>query len=267
MGLQEAKKWNEDLYKVLGFNIRTIEELTAITPSVLSKQFRRLSLEHHPDKKTSQQDQKPLGKWYDLQRAHEILQKYKSEYDNWYKDHFLRIDRDLVRKLEERESQSVKRTNNKSLTPYVNYGEHLRKVLHFKNAINDWKEPSIQSNKPSCIYPETCLLRVCLQKKPEFAKEEILNKWFQEIGLNLKFRYCSSRNSERESELVVYAQAAGVQATIDIIQRATDGIHPQIIEISSATEFEYFHFSKKVDLDPDIAEILLNSREHPIRMD
>ncbi|KAG0675981.1 U2-type spliceosomal complex subunit cwc23 [Kluyveromyces marxianus] len=269
MDLAEVKSKKLDLYRTLGFDINDKDALEATDLSEVTKQFRKLSLIYHPDKSNLKDSEDVRNRWDLLQTAYQILIKHKSEYDAWFSQSFLRGNKELLAKLEFAENSQKENdgTSYTQIEPIQQYGQTLRKLLHFKITSIDWRDPQFSEvHDSSHKFAETCLFRIKLVKRSEFSSEDELNKWFKSIDLPLDLEYYSDNNDQRENDLVIYASARDVPTTLNIIKTLKDekSYHPDILEIKPAVDFEHFSFSEKEELNPGLQSVIFNSPDKPI---
>ncbi|CDO92769.1 unnamed protein product [Kluyveromyces dobzhanskii CBS 2104] len=270
MSLLYAKEKKLDLYRNLGINIDDSSSLNTVTPSLINKQFRRLSLSLHPDKSNEPDSEVKQIQWDHLQLSQNILLNHKKEYDNWYQRAFLRGNKELLYKL-----QAVKKGNKANPVSYheleaiKEHGQSLRKLLHFKMHVSNWQDPTfeIETNESNKNY-ETCLFRVTLVKREQYMVENELNKWFLKIDIPVTVKYYSENNRQRDDDLVVYVSARNVQTVINILRSLlSEGqLHPDILEFDSAVNYKYFAFKHNVELDSGLSSLLYNSANNPITM-
>ena len=270
MDLAHVKDNHVDLYRILHIHVNDNEHLNSVTPTLINKQFRKLSLTLHPDKSNESDLNITRDRWDNLQSAYRILSEHKKEYDIWYQRTFLHSNRELLEKLEISEkAKKEKLISYDEIEKIQRYGQTLRKLVHFEIPISDWRNPSFTENTDDLNkLTETCLFRIKLVKRKEYNNEQKLNEWFRKIDIPITVQYYSENNDQREDDLVVYASARNLQTTIEIF-RTTENekeLHPDILEFTPAVEFEHFSFKEKVELDPSLSSIIYNSSDNAIIM-
>lgn len=270
-----------NLYDELG--IRIDDSPQQVPLGVIKKQYRKLALLYHPDKQPDSLN--AIHKFHMLSLAANILtdESSRATYDLWLGRRLGDLGRndqqrnELIDKLEKRESMAQKKDKRDfthDLAHIQDYGATLRKMKHFKIPYGDWKtlELNQTSQKPSASSQklrDCSTLRVEIQnsnRDDDLANKGVLMALLQrlfQVKVLHDLRY-SSRNTYTNGEsIVAYAVFGTPTESKRVFERwtADPGLScwGPILEVSPWIPVEYYKsFTKKVELDPEITELINN---------
>ncbi|QLQ78762.1 hypothetical protein HG537_0B01110 [Torulaspora globosa] len=271
-----------NLYDELGIPVTETPEL--IPTSLIKKQYRKLALLYHPDKRPD--DPNAIHKFHMLSLATHVLtdETLRATYDEWLQRTLLdrtKIDEqrnELITKLSKLESK-VRRDETaeqaKDLTKIQEYGTILRKMKHFKIPYGDWKTlnptslPTEHKTDKHRFY-DSCTLRIELKNDLLNAKlsdktvlNPILCDLFQVNRLYDLF-YSSRNDYDHDTAIVAYAvfetttDSKQVYETWKSSYKSPQWEH--ILDVSPRIPVSYYkNYNKKVELSPHIAGLVDNS--------
>ncbi|QLL31249.1 hypothetical protein HG536_0B01100 [Torulaspora globosa] len=272
-----------NLYDELEIPVTEGPEL--VPSSLIKKQYRKLALLYHPDKRPD--DPGAIHKFHMLSLATHVLtdEALRATYDEWLQRTLLdgsKVDEqrnELITKLSKLESKARKDETAgqaRDLTKIQEYGAMLRKMKHFRIPYGDWRtlNPAAlaaEHRTDKHRFYDSSTLRIELRNDLLDAKLSeksvlcrILSDLFQVKRLYDLF-YSSRNDYEHDKSIVAYAV---FETTTDSKQvYETWKASPRsphwgelVLDISPRIPVSYYkNYEKEVELDQHIADLVANS--------
>lgn len=271
-----------NLYDELEISVSESPE--QVPSSLIKKQYRKLALQYHPDKRPD--DPNAIHRFHMLSLATHVLtdESLRVTYDQWLRRTLLdrsAVDSqrsELISKLSKLESKAQKGDTDeqaRNLTRIQEYGTMLRKMKHFKIPYGDWT-----SVNPYSLVPEQKIDRhtfydsstLRLELRNDVLDTDLSDKEaLCEILVNL-FKvhriydlYYSSRNDfKHDKAIVAYAVFETTEESRHIYQvwKSTSRMTgwELIIDVSPRIPVTYYKdYDQKVELNPTIAKLVNDS--------
>lgn len=255
-----------------------------VPSSLIKKQYRKLALLYHPDKRPD--DPNAIHKFHMLSLATHVLtdETLRATYDEWLQRTLLdrtKIDEqrnELISKLSKRESKARRGETAgqaKDLTKIQEYGAMLRKMKHFRIPYGDWKtlDPAAlaaENRTDRHRFYDSSTLRIELRNdlldanlSDKSVLSHILTDLFKVDRLYDLF-YSSRNDYEHDKTIVAYAVFETTTESKQVYETwKASSKSPNwdvVLDISPRIPVSYYkNYDKKVELDPHIAELVNNS--------
>lgn len=278
-GLETVFSDNINLYEELDITIKGEPE--QIPSSLIKKQYRKLALVYHPDKRPD--DPNAVHKFHMLSLATHILtdESLRVTYDRWLRRTTLnryKVDEQrsaLINKLSKSESQALKgdsKNQTGSISKIQEYGAMLRKMKHLKIPYGDWVTLSPANLSPERsaghhAFYDSSTLRLELSNTlsdTDLSDKTVLRPLLLDV-LQVNYIYdvyYSSRNDyEHEKSIVVYVVFETPEESKQVYQVWRDRLEESreglILDISPRVPISYYqNFNDKIDLNPEISCLL-----------
>lgn len=264
--------------------IPVTEGVERVPFSLIKKQYRKLALLYHPDKRPD--DPNAIHKFHMLSLATHVLtdETLRATYDEWLQRTLLdrtKIDEqrnELISKLSKRESKARRDETAgqaRDLTKIQEYGAMLRKMKHFKIPYGDWRtlNPAAlaadhRTDRHRFYYSST--LRIELRNdlldanlSDKSVLSQILTDLFKVDRLYDLF-YSSRNDYEHDKTVVAYAVFETTTESKQVYDTWKAGPKsPQwdiVLDVSPRIPVSYYkNYDKKAELDPHIADLVNNS--------